>query len=52
MKVTINNLPNGTHMIYIIDEVSNRPIKGKPAKSLQEAETIQKEFEQIVASME
>lgn len=67
MKVILKELPKNetthpatglqdptdiTHMIYIIDDVSDRPIKAGTAKSLAEAETIQKEFKQIVASME
>lgn len=64
MKVIIKELPEGgmhptaegfqsdiTHMIYIMDEASERPIKAGVAKSLAEAQQIQKEFEEKVASL-
>ena len=40
-----------THIVYIIDDASGRPLEAGLANSLTEAEEIKKVFEEKVASM-
>ena len=42
---------NSTHIVYIMDDASGRPIEAGLADSLTEAEEIKKVFEEKVASM-